>query len=121
MSGFTGSGANYSFNLTPSAFPSTVSVVIADTVAKETATLELIAGSSKTIQHAYPPGPAGVTFAEPRKSPYYGTITEGIPLDERRDEWVGSRPVIGTAISASFRPNPDQMGCKRLGPPAEIR
>lgn len=27
---------------------------------------------------------AGVTFAEPRKSPYYATITDGIPLDERR-------------------------------------
>ncbi|WP_342077819.1 sulfatase-like hydrolase/transferase [Yoonia sp. SS1-5] len=25
-----------------------------------------------------------VRFAEPRKSPYYGTITDGIPLDERR-------------------------------------
>lgn len=27
---------------------------------------------------------AGVSFAEPRKSPYYGTITEGTPLDEQR-------------------------------------
>ncbi|MDV7141805.1 sulfatase-like hydrolase/transferase [Tropicimonas sp. TH_r6] len=27
---------------------------------------------------------ADVTFAEPRKSPYYGTITDGVPLDEQR-------------------------------------
>lgn len=27
---------------------------------------------------------ADVSFAEPRKSPYYGTVIDGVPLDERR-------------------------------------
>lgn len=44
---------------------------------------------------------AGVTFAEPRKSPYYGTITEGIPLDEQRVNLAIEKL---PALAASDRP-----------------